>query len=133
MKMKVTIASTRKDSSRMAKAGVDTGAKMLGLTGGRRSTRLQLDASCRSSVPVPRAGRRYTFRVVRFSARTRNQPTGRLEERPGYAGALRTLGVWGPFRGPHTSLLSQKFIGTTYMPGAFSCTKEDAHVPRSSA
>src|ERR1700682_2653532 len=30
-KMAVTMASTRKDSSRMANAGVDTGAKMLGV------------------------------------------------------------------------------------------------------
>jgi len=26
---------------------------------------------------------------------------GVVEERHGFAGALRTLGVWGPFRGPH--------------------------------
>src|SRR5690349_10562693 len=33
MKMSVTIASTRNDTSRMANAGVDTGANMLGVAG----------------------------------------------------------------------------------------------------
>src|SRR2546421_10032322 len=117
--MTVTIASTRKDSSRMANAGVDAGANMLGVGAipttanprliprSRSRGKIQLGASCRSSVPVARTGRRCTFRVVPFSARTRNQPQERslagadqepvalsrgLEERPGYAGALRTLG-----------------------------------------
>ena len=29
------------------------------------------------------------------------------EERPGFAGPLRALGVWGPSRGPHVQTLDQ--------------------------
>src|SRR5438309_2325720 len=36
-------------------------------------------------------------------AATRIWRTPEIEERHGSAGALRTLGVWGPCRGPHVS------------------------------
>src|SRR5438309_11092546 len=138
--MTVTMASTRKASSRMANAGVDTGAKMLGVTGGRRSTRLPLDASCRSSVPVPRAGRRCTFLVVRFSARTRNQPTGRsLAERTrslsgyrGFRGGTRlrrgapNVGGLGAISGPPISLhLAQRPVDELNAHRAFAHRRRD--------
>src|SRR5437660_5972288 len=112
-KMPVTIASTRKDSSRMANAGVDAGANMLGVGAipttanprliprSRSRGKIQLGASCRSSVPVARAGAAvYVPSRPFFSKNTQSadralprgadqEPVGLsrgLEERHGFAG-----------------------------------------------
>jgi len=114
-KMKVTMASTRKDSSRMANAGVDTGANMLGsaqfpprrtrahpaieVTRTARRPEIETTATARRKLSLLRAcseGETATHvpRVGRFSART-----GHRRQRAPSRRGLEACRVLEGFRG----------------------------------
>src|SRR5204863_9091237 len=67
------------------------------MTSPSRTSTFTISASVR---PSPRSGNLKSRAMGTFT-----EP----EERHGFPGALRTLGVWGPFRGPH--LVGERVAG----------------------